>query len=193
MIKAVIFDCFGVLIDPIYESFIQSVSPGTAEKIKKSDQAADSGRINDEIRRAEIIKLLDDEGIKGEDALTRAYQTARYNQPLLDYILELKSHCKTGLLSNVSDNIWQIFSKQQLDEYFYDSVLSFQVGITKPQPEIYHLSAERLGLQPGECVFVDDKTMNIEAANSVGMQGILYSEFERFKQDLKLIIEAENA
>lgn len=193
MIKAIVFDCFGVLIDPIYESFIESVSPETAAKIKKSDQAADSGQINDKIRRAEIIKLLDNEGLNGEESLDRAYQTARYNQRLLDYILELKSRYKTGLLSNVSDNIWQIFSEQQLGEYFDDRVLSFQVGITKPQPEIYQLSADRLELQLNECVFVDDKIKNVEAANMVGMHGILYSNFHQFKQDLENVIEVENA
>ena len=57
MIKAIVFDCFGVLIDPIYESFVESVSPETAAKIKKSDQAADSGQINDKIRRADYKTL----------------------------------------------------------------------------------------------------------------------------------------
>ena len=46
--------------------------------------------------------------------------------------------------------------------------------MAKPEPGIYTLSAERLGLPPGQCVFVDDLDTNVEAARGVGMQAVLF-------------------
>ena len=46
--------------------------------------------------------------------------------------------------------------------------------MAKPEPAIFHLAAERLGLAPAECVFVDDWDKNVEAARDVGMQAVLY-------------------
>ena len=46
--------------------------------------------------------------------------------------------------------------------------------MAKPEAAIFVLSAERLGLEPGECVFVDDLDANVEAARQVGMQGLLF-------------------
>jgi FMN phosphatase YigB (HAD superfamily) len=46
--------------------------------------------------------------------------------------------------------------------------------MAKPEPGIYTLAAERLGLSPGQCVFVDDLDTNVEAARGVGMQAVLF-------------------
>ena len=59
---------------------------------------------------------------------------------------------------------------------FDDIVCSAEVGMAKPEPAIYVLAAERLGLEPRECVFVDDLDTNVEAARQVGMQAVLFSK-----------------
>jgi FMN phosphatase YigB (HAD superfamily) len=46
--------------------------------------------------------------------------------------------------------------------------------MAKPETGIYTLAARRLGLEPGECVFVDDLDTNVEAARQVGMQAVLF-------------------
>ena len=57
---------------------------------------------------------------------------------------------------------------------FDDVVVSAEVGLAKPDPEVFRLAARRLGLPPAECVFVDDWDVNVGAAREVGMAAILY-------------------
>jgi epoxide hydrolase-like predicted phosphatase len=59
-----------------------------------------------------------------------------------------------------------------LAELFDTVVISAEVGLHKPQPEIYTLAAERLGVEPQACVFVDDLKENCEGAEAVGMTAI---------------------
>jgi putative hydrolase of the HAD superfamily len=53
-------------------------------------------------------------------------------------------------------------------------VISGEVGMHKPEPEIFHLGAERIGVAPEECVFVDDLRENCAGAEAVGMKAILH-------------------
>mgnify|MGYP000144327550 FL=1 len=79
----------------------------------------------------------------------------------------------TGLISNS----WGlgIYERAPID-LFDDTVISGDVGLHKPQPEIYLLACERLGVAPAESVFVDDLRENIEGAEAVGMTGILHRD-----------------
>jgi HAD superfamily hydrolase (TIGR01509 family) len=53
-------------------------------------------------------------------------------------------------------------------------VISGEVGLNKPEPEIFRLGAERLGVAPEDCVFVDDLRENCAGAEAVGMTAILH-------------------
>ena len=53
-------------------------------------------------------------------------------------------------------------------------MISAEVGLHKPQPEIYRLAAERLEVEPTDCVFVDDLKENCEGAEAVGMTAVRY-------------------
>jgi epoxide hydrolase-like predicted phosphatase len=59
-----------------------------------------------------------------------------------------------------------------MTELFDTAVISAEVHRHKPQPEIYRLAAERLGVAPEECIFVDDLRENCEGAEAVGMTAI---------------------
>ncbi|HRF28961.1 MAG TPA: HAD-IA family hydrolase [Candidatus Saccharibacteria bacterium] len=112
------------------------------------------------------------------------------NTELLNFIRdELKPRYKIGFLSNVGDNLMDtLFTKEQ-QALFDDVVLSFEVGIAKPQPEIYELSAKNLGLDTTECVFVDDVQRYIDGAEVAGMEAILFTSTEQFKHDIAKLIQ----
>src|SRR5437588_10628450 len=74
---------------------------------------------------------------------------------------------RTGLISN-SWGAGQ-YDRARLAELFDGVVISAQVGIRKPDPEIYSLGAERAGLPPEECVYVDDLRGNLKPARAMGM------------------------
>ena len=79
---------------------------------------------------------------------------------------------KTGLISNS----WGRgrYDRDAFGELFDGVVISGEVGLYKPQPEIFALGAERVGLDPAQCVFVDDLVENCEGAEAVGMTAVLH-------------------
>jgi putative hydrolase of the HAD superfamily len=79
---------------------------------------------------------------------------------------------KTGLISNS----WGRgrYDRASFGKLFDGVVISGEVGLYKPQPEIFRLGAERIGLTPEECVFVDDLRENCEGAEAVGMTAVLH-------------------
>ncbi|MEA2425235.1 MAG: putative hydrolase of the superfamily [Thermoleophilaceae bacterium] len=80
---------------------------------------------------------------------------------------------KTGLISNSwGDGL--AYDQALLDELFDALVISGEVGMHKPEPEIFHLGAERIGVAPEDCVFVDDLRENCAGAEAVGMKAILH-------------------
>jgi HAD superfamily hydrolase (TIGR01509 family) len=71
-------------------------------------------------------------------------------------------------------------------------VLSYEVKHLKPEPEIYHALLNRYGLIPEETVFIDDSLANIKTAESLGIKGIHYTDYESFKRDLnKALLNSE--
>lgn len=83
---------------------------------------------------------------------------------------------RTALLSNS----WGVdgYPVAQLRELFETMVISGEVGLRKPDPEIYVLAARRLDLEPSSCVFIDDLDRNVHAAEEVGMLGIHHTDLE---------------
>lgn len=115
------------------------------------------------------------------------------NTVLLGYIKTLGDTYKVGLLSNVSSNwISEVLLSKQEANLFSDMVLSHEVGMIKPNPEIYQLAAQRLGCEPGECVMVDDSEGNCQGAEAVGMKAIVYKNFVQFQQELSPLLSDSN-
>jgi putative hydrolase of the HAD superfamily len=79
---------------------------------------------------------------------------------------------RTGLVSN-SMGVGR-YDRSTFPELFDGVVISGEEGMHKPQPGIFRLGAERIGLRPEQCVFVDDLRENCEGAEAVGMTAILH-------------------
>lgn len=94
-------------------------------------------------------------------------------EPNLQLIRDLRGAYKLGILSNADHSLrGRLESDLAIHHLFDDIVCSAEVGMAKPEAGIYTLAAERLGLPPGECIFVDDLDTNLEAARAVGMQTV---------------------
>ncbi len=111
------------------------------------------------------------------------FEALRPNEPMLAVMRELRERgLRMAILTNNVrewEELWR--SKLPLDEIFELIVDSAWVGMRKPQPEIYLLTVDRLGdgLEPGDCLFVDDNEVNVEAARELGMTAILFSSNEQ--------------
>jgi epoxide hydrolase-like predicted phosphatase len=98
-----------------------------------------------------------------------------YITPNLDLIRRLRPPYRTSILSNADSTLTQRLQLAPDVWTLFDDVLcSADVGMAKPEPAIYALAAQRLGLPPAECVFIDDLPRNIDAAQEVGMAAVLF-------------------
>jgi putative hydrolase of the HAD superfamily len=88
----------------------------------------------------------------------------------------------TGLISNS----WSVdhYDRDLLADLFEVVVISAEVHLHKPQPEIYLLAAKKLGVEPKACLFVDDLRENCEGAEAVGMTAIRHRDTEGTRERL---------
>jgi len=93
---------------------------------------------------------------------------------MIAFVHSLRATYKTGMVSNVSGraSLDAKFADGELDELFDAVIPSGDVGVEKPDPEIFRLAAERLGVAAEECLFIDDISEYVAAAQAVGMQGV---------------------
>jgi HAD superfamily hydrolase (TIGR01509 family) len=190
MIKAIIFDCFGVLASDGWLPFRQAHFGNQPELLARAialNKKVDAG-------------ILDyDDFIEGIAALANVsirdtHRQIEGNVPdveLLGFIQnELKSKYKIGMLSNVSDNwLETMFSPEQV-ALFDATVLSYELGVIKPDPLTYRTIAARLGVQDDECIFIDDQIKYCQGAEAVGMQAIWFENFEQFKAKIEPLLNA---
>lgn len=182
MIKAVVFDCYGVLYLTAQQSLAERW-PQHAREILNIRQQADYGMLSRQQYIERISQLVD------TDAATVANISSlshTLNNPLVTYIeKELKPQYKIGMLSNIGRGwIQNMFDEYLLDNVFDVVVQSGDEGVTKPHPRIFDLTAEKLEVEPEECIMVDDLPENIAGADAAGMQGIVYSNLYDFKKEL---------
>ena len=92
-------------------------------------------------------------------------------------------------ITNFSADFWPPF--HQRERAFFDRfqgiLVSGEVRMLKPDPAIYYLALDRFGLRPQDALLVDDRLINVEAAQAVGMHGHLFTSAE----DLRARLEAE--
>ncbi len=108
---------------------------------------------------------------------------------LVDFIRSLRPRYKTGVISNAWPDLRDYLVEKHMDDAFDALVLSAEVGLMKPDPKIYRIALEKLGVSAREAAFVDDTPPNVEAAAALGMHGILFKEPVRALRDLKEIMK----
>ena len=106
---------------------------------------------------------------------------------VIDLVKRLRGEYKIGLLSNLEDAGVEVIKKQGLEENFDEIVYSCKVGFIKPDEKIYQIMLKKLGVKAEEAVFIDDKEINIDGAKKAGMKGIVFLNYQKLVQDLKLL------
>lgn len=190
MIKAVIFDFYGVLADRGEASFRKIYLSKDPQKNRRAQE------LNDELGRGHlgyddfISELAKLGGVDRSRVLayTEDYQP---NRELLDFIRnDLKAKYKLGIISNAgADWVLKILGRGYY-ELFDDVILSYKVGLIKPEPEIYEMAARNLGARAENCVFIDDISTYCHGAEAVGMSSVWYQGFTGFRKELEAILAA---
>lgn len=189
MIKAIIFDCFGVIVGQGFANTYRAAG-GDPQQDRDFINAMlgrnNLGLISDEEFRSSMAAKL---GISLADWHQAVVTAEQPNAELLQYIKELRANYKTAILSNANvGSLSRRIGTYWLQACFDTVVVSAEVGILKPDPRIYRLTAERLEVKPEECVFVDDIELLAAAARAVGMQTIVYKNFAQLRIDLAKLL-----
>ncbi len=188
MIKAIIFDCFGVLATEGWEPYYQKHFADKPEQLSEAHRLVkqlNMGNINYKIFITKVAKLAN---ISEEQAIAVIDDNVP-NEPLFAYIKDnLRPKYKIGLLSNAGANwLEEIFTPEQLT-LIDDYILSYEASFIKPQPEIYKLMAQKLGVKTDECVMIDDRQKHVDGAVNSGMQAILYEDFGQMREGLEKLL-----
>ena len=189
-----LLDFGGVLTTSIWEAFdefcrSEGLEEGTVRRLFRDDPEALA-----DLRRLEKGEVTEDEfaasfgprlGIADtENLIERMFAGLGPDEAMIDAVRELRGEgVRTGLISNS----WGtgIYDPSMLSDLFDAVVISGDVGLHKPQPEIYELGAERLGVPASECVFVDDLRENVAGAEAVGMSAVLHRDSEATIAELR--------
>jgi putative hydrolase of the HAD superfamily len=123
---------------------------------------------------AEELNLWDARMWTTENPVMLAWQLALKQRGLL-----------TAILSNMGDNVLDNM-KRTFDwlPRFDVLVWSYQLLLAKPDPAIYHYLLKELGTRPQETLFIDDRLVNVEAAQALGMPALEFTTVERLRADL---------
>lgn len=189
MVKAIIFDCFGVLTTESWLLFKRrqfGVDTEAIEQVDSLSKQRDAGLIDYEDFYRGVAKV----GKTTPEKIREACENTVVNKDVFNMIEKtLKPQYKIGLLSNAGANkLAQLFGSERLA--LFDAVaLSYETGYVKPDERAYQKIAERLGVTPEECIFVDDQERYCTAAKEQGMQAICYENFADFKAEIITLLK----
>jgi putative hydrolase of the HAD superfamily len=191
MIKAIIFDCFGVFIGNPYKIRVQALEQTDPEKAKimhDINRASDRGFLSREETAEQMAELI---GISTEQFLAEQDSGEVRNEELVEYVKTLRPHYKLAMLSNISSRqrLDIRFEPGQLNELFDVVVASGDEGYIKPEPEIFEITLKRLGVLPEECVMIDDIIEYCQGAEAVGLHFIQYLNNQQCITDLNALID----
>jgi putative hydrolase of the HAD superfamily len=176
--RGLLVDFGGVLTTDVFSSFqafceAEGLEPDAVRERFRGDPAAqrllfdlEEGKLAEEEfepRFAELLEVADHAGL-----IDRLFSGMRPDDEMLAAVRKAKqAGVRTGLISNS----WGRgrYDRAGFPELFDGTVISGEVGIRKPMPEIYEMGAQAIGLPPAECVFVDDLPGNLKPARELGM------------------------
>jgi putative hydrolase of the HAD superfamily len=125
--------------------------------------------------RAQAHQLLEERAGRQLPRLHDAWLAARHLiRANILLARRLRPAYRTAILSNADESLRDRLRQLGIHDLFDAVVSSAEEGVAKPEAEIYWRAAERIGLPPGSCIFVDDADANVRAAEALGMKGIVY-------------------
>ena len=182
-LQGLLVDFGGVLTTNIWESFDrfceqEGLERGAVLELFRSDGEAlallrslERGAVTDDVFERDFGDLL---GVDPSGLIERLFAGLSPEQSMIDAVSAARAGgARTGLITNS----WGTGIYERAPMAIFDAtVISGDVGLHKPEPAIYELGAERIGLPPAACIFVDDLRENVAGAEAVGMTAVLHRD-----------------
>lgn len=198
MIKNIILDFGKVLVDYDFKQFIDKIIPNESDRHKfsclvlspywnnifdKEDKPFDE-YIAD-------LKQLYPQYAPYTDAFDKRYQEIMTGEipGMCEVLADLKQRgYKLYGLTNWCSKVYEVMNTYPIFKLLDGQVISCEEHIIKPDAAIYHRLLEKLNLKADECVFTDDREVNIIGAEACGIKGIVFHNAEQFKQELERLL-----
>jgi putative hydrolase of the HAD superfamily len=183
--RGLLVDYGGVLTTDVFASFAafcaqEGLPRDTVRDLFRRDESArdllaalETGRLATADFEARFGRLL---GVAPERLVERLFAGIRPEAEMLAAVATARAHgVRTGLVSN-SWGAGEIYDRERFGELFDAVVISGEIGLRKPDPAIYELALDRMGVPAESVVFVDDLPGNLKPARALGMTTIVHSD-----------------
>lgn len=189
MIRAIIFDFFDVFRTDGYNRWLKQHGYVREGAYLEASEKHDRGEYSD---KQFFQAIADASGETAEQVEKELEADNELNEPLVGYLGTLHGRYKLALLSNsASEYLRDELARYDLEKYFDEIVISSEVGLIKPEPEVFEHIMQKLGVRPEECIFTDDNPKNTDAAQKLGIHGIVYTSVPELKRQIEAIVGTE--
>jgi len=191
-----LIDWGGVLTSDVFDSFrsfceLEGLEPDAVASAFRNDAscrdlliAFETGALGEEEFESQFAPLL---GVAAPSLIDRLFAGSAHDERMLEAVRKLRAAgIRTGLVSNSWGT--RRYPRELFGELFDGVVISAEVGIRKPSPEIYTLGAQRIGLEPSACVFVDDLPFNLAPAAELGMATVHHRAADETLAELERLL-----
>ena len=200
--KGLLVDYGGVLTTNVFDAFrdfceAEGLDPDAVRRLFREDPAAvecvrgiERGELSEDDFGERFGELLGLEPQRRRGLVERMYGDLQPDEAMVGALRRARAQgVRTGLISNSMGA--SRYDRSTFPELFDGVVISGDEGLHKPEPAIYELACERVGLPPTECVFVDDLRENCEGAETVGMTAVLHRGADRTLPRLEELLGIE--
>jgi len=196
-IQAVIFDLGGVLLrtedrstrHKLAERF--GISYAELEELvffSTTGKLASVGRVSSQQHWQTVAEELGISSQEIENFQKEYFEGDRLDMEMIDFIRSLRKEYRTALLTNAWDNLRSWLEELGVSDAFDHLIISAELGLAKPDPRLYNLALEQIGVKAEQAILVDDFIENVEGARSVGMQAILFKNPSQARKELAALL-----
>jgi epoxide hydrolase-like predicted phosphatase len=181
--RGLLVDWGGVMTSDVFDTFrsfceLEGLEPDALRQRFREDRSArelliglETGQLSEDEFEPRFAAIL---GVAAPQLIDRIFAAGQEDHQMLEAVASAREQgVRTGLISNSWGT--RRYDRQLLAKLFDGVVISGEEGIRKPSPAIYELAAERIGLEPPECVFVDDLPFNLAPAAELGMATVRHT------------------
>jgi putative hydrolase of the HAD superfamily len=197
-----LLDWGGVMTANVFASFdafgaAEGLPAGIAREVFRRDRDAraalvafEEGSLDDDAFASLLARRFGLDPARAEGLIDRMMAGATVEPAMVELVRQAR---RAGIRTGLVSNSWGAdrYPLALLAELFDGLTISGHEGIRKPAPAIYALGAQRIGVAPDACVFVDDLTFNLEPARELGMATVHHTDPAATRAQLRELLAVD--
>lgn len=184
MQKFFLFDFFGVLCEDPHLIWLRDngLTARIPELIEKYYQYSDVGSMSSQELYTHLAEVG---GMTAKEVESEVKRNIRIDPEVEEIIRSLKNSCTVGLCSNAQGGfVEEILKEHSLTDLFDITIISSQVGLRKPNKEIFAHALSMLGAESSETIFIDDNESYLPTAIEMGFSAFIFTSAQQLREDL---------